>query len=85
LFLGFGVYLGVLPPNSLKRPRDKSSKGIKDSNLSSSKGEVEDIEAKIQRRVKRELEAEVKRRSRKRFFELTTYVYRKWSGRKQNG
>jgi hypothetical protein len=61
-FLGFRVYLGILPPNSLKRPRDESSKGIKEGSLSSCVGEVEDIEAEIQRRVKTELKAKVERR-----------------------
>jgi hypothetical protein len=61
-FLSFGVYLSVLPPNSLKRPREESSKGIKDSNMSSCIGEVKNIEAEIQRRVKTKLEAEVEKR-----------------------
>jgi hypothetical protein len=64
-FLGFGAYLGVLPPNSLKRPRDESSRGMKDGNpnpLSYIREAEVDIEAEIQRRVKTEVEAEVERR-----------------------
>ncbi|KAL5344753.1 hypothetical protein ACLOAV_010150 [Pseudogymnoascus australis] len=64
-FLGFGAYLGVLPPNSLKRPRDESRRGMKDRdvNLSSCIREDEvDLEAEIQRRVEIEVEAEVERR-----------------------
>lgn len=69
-FLGFGVYLGVLPPNSLKRPRDLSSIEVKDSNLSFRIGEVGDIEAEIQKRVKTEVEAEVERRVKEALLQI---------------
>jgi hypothetical protein len=56
-FLGFSTYLGVLPPNSLKRPRDNSS-----TVLLSSIRDVEYIKAEVQRRVKAELKAGIQRR-----------------------
>lgn len=72
-FFGFGAYLGVLPPNSLKRPRDESSRGIKDGNPNPSsyieEAEV-DIEAEIQRRVKTEVEAEVERRVKEALLQM---------------
>lgn len=48
-FLGFGVYLGVLPPNSLKRARDDAGETMAEH------AEPFDIEAEIQRRVRQEL------------------------------
>jgi len=54
-FLGFGVYLGVLPSNSLKRPRDDSEEKLKERNPGSHPREAVDIEAEVQRRVKLEL------------------------------
>jgi hypothetical protein len=54
-FLGFGVYLGVLPPNSLKRRQEDSREEVKEHNLASPAMEIVDIEAEVQRRVKLEL------------------------------
>jgi hypothetical protein len=54
-FLGFGVYLGVLPPNSLKRLREDNWKALKEHDLARHPWEAVDIEAEVQRRVKLEL------------------------------
>ncbi|KFY56414.1 hypothetical protein V496_06705 [Pseudogymnoascus sp. VKM F-4515 (FW-2607)] len=54
-FLGFGVYLGILPPNTLKRPREDSREGLKEHDPASHLREAVDIEAEVQRRVKLEL------------------------------
>jgi hypothetical protein len=54
-FLGFGVYLGVLPPNSLKRLRDDSGEGLKEHDPASHLRGAVDIKAEVQRRVKLEL------------------------------
>ncbi|KFY80306.1 hypothetical protein V499_00824 [Pseudogymnoascus sp. VKM F-103] len=54
-FLGFGVYLGILPPNSLKRPREDSREGLKEHDQAGHLREAVNIEAEVQRRAKLEL------------------------------
>src|SRR5436190_2328083 len=55
-FLGFGMFLGILPPNSLKRPWDSSMKQEleQEQKRRACLGEA-DIEAEVQRRVEQEL------------------------------
>jgi hypothetical protein len=54
-FLGFGVYLSVLHPNSVKRPRDDSEDRLKKHDPASHPRAAVDIEAEVERRVKLEL------------------------------
>jgi len=57
-FLGFGMFLGVLPPNSLKRPWDSSMKQEHELEQEQKKraclGEA-DIEVEVQRQVEQKL------------------------------
>lgn len=57
-FLGFGMFLGVLPPNSLKRPWDSSMKQEQELEQEQKKRAClreADIEVEVQRRVEQEL------------------------------
>jgi hypothetical protein len=69
---GFGVCLGILSPNKLKRPRDDSN-----NVLSSSVKRMSILRLRYKGESRGSLRPKLKGGSRKQFSKLTTHIYRK--------